>query len=330
MPRHINPVFGSSKKTFSASVPGSRIVSRASSPISRRPSPPRSATPTPTLSGLTSPKLLVDDAKKANDTLSQEVVNLKVQVENLSRRSQLQEVELERTAKQLKDAIAIAGEETAKCKAAKEVITSLTTQLKDMAERLPGGVYRYNKPGSLTSYTSNGVTQPCTSDITVTPDSKGAQPDAHQFSGIPTFPDGDSNGTISSSIKTEGSNFGNGCSGVSNKRSVTSNQIRLMDDSNRSCQALSVDEAPRPGNRAVAENDHEQEIEWVEQDEPGVYITLTSLPGGGKDLKRVRFSRKRFSERQAEHWWAENRARVYERYHVRIVDKANIGPAFEG
>lgn len=29
--------------------------------------------------------------------------------------------------------------------------------------------------------------------------------------------------------------------------------------------------------------------EWVEQDEPGVYITLTSLPGGGKDLKRVRF-----------------------------------------
>lgn len=29
--------------------------------------------------------------------------------------------------------------------------------------------------------------------------------------------------------------------------------------------------------------------EWVEQDEPGVYITLMSLPGGVKDLKRVRF-----------------------------------------
>ena len=29
--------------------------------------------------------------------------------------------------------------------------------------------------------------------------------------------------------------------------------------------------------------------EWVEQDEPGVYITLTSVPGGAKDLKRVRF-----------------------------------------
>lgn len=29
--------------------------------------------------------------------------------------------------------------------------------------------------------------------------------------------------------------------------------------------------------------------EWVMQDEPGVYITLSSLPGGGNELKRVRF-----------------------------------------
>jgi hypothetical protein len=48
-----------------------------------------------------------------------------------------------------------------------------------------------------------------------------------------------------------------------------------------------------------------------------VYITLTSLPGGGKDLKRVRFSRKRFSENEAEQWWAENRLRVHEQYNVR-------------
>lgn len=31
------------------------------------------------------------------------------------------------------------------------------------------------------------------------------------------------------------------------------------------------------------------DAEWVEQDEPGVYITLTALPGGARDLKRVRF-----------------------------------------
>ncbi|RZC79832.1 hypothetical protein C5167_042409 [Papaver somniferum] len=57
--------------------------------------------------------------------------------------------------------------------------------------------------------------------------------------------------------------------------------------------------------------------EWVVQDEPGVYITLSSLPGGGKDLRRVRFSRRRFSEKQAETWWAENRAKVHERHDIR-------------
>ncbi|PIN13902.1 hypothetical protein CDL12_13473 [Handroanthus impetiginosus] len=84
----------------------------------------------------------------------------------------------------------------------------------------------------------------------------------------------------------------------------------------------------RNGNR-TKESDSRNENEWVEQDEPGVYITLTSLPGGLKDLKRVRFSRKRFSEKQAEQWWAENRARVYEQYNVRMVDKSSIGVASE-
>jgi hypothetical protein len=51
-------------------------------------------------------------------------------VENLTRKAQLQEVELERTTKQLKEAIAIAEEETTKCKAAKEVIKSLTAQVR--------------------------------------------------------------------------------------------------------------------------------------------------------------------------------------------------------
>eukprot|EP01018_Ginkgo_biloba_P033533 Gb_19588 [translate_table: standard] len=75
----------------------------------------------------------------------------------------------------------------------------------------------------------------------------------------------------------------------------------------------------------TVENGHEVKREWVEQDGPGVYITLMSLPDGTKDLKRVRFSRKRFSEAQAEVWWAENRARVFEQYNVQGIDKAIAG-----
>ncbi|RVW74244.1 hypothetical protein CK203_051035 [Vitis vinifera] len=64
--KSFNPAFPPSKKFISASVPGSRIASRATSPTSRQSSPPRPATPTPILAGLTSSKIVVD-AKSTND-----------------------------------------------------------------------------------------------------------------------------------------------------------------------------------------------------------------------------------------------------------------------
>ncbi|XP_057428907.1 PH, RCC1 and FYVE domains-containing protein 1-like [Lotus japonicus] len=294
--KSFNPVFGSSKKFFSASVPGSRIVSRSTSPVSRRPSPPRSTTPTPTLGGLTSPKMVVDDAKMTNDSLSQEVVKLRSQVESLNRKAQLQEIELERTTKQLKEAISIANEETAKCKAAKEVIKSLTAQLKDMAERLPIGATRNVRSPSLASFGSdlgsNDVTNATIDQLTIQ--------------------------TRSQESDLTGSNdqlLSNGSSTITNRSAGHGKH--------------SQSNATSRNGYKTKDNESRNETEWVEQDEPGVYITLTSLPGDVIDLKRVRFSRKRFSEKQAEQWWAENRARVYELYNVRLIDKSSIGVGSE-
>uniref|UniRef100_A0A6N2L4W5 FYVE-type domain-containing protein n=1 Tax=Salix viminalis TaxID=40686 RepID=A0A6N2L4W5_SALVM len=292
--KSFNPMFGSSKKFFSASVPGSRIVSRATSPISRRPSPPRSTTPTPTLGGLTSPKIAVGDAKRTNESLNQEVVKLRSQVEGLTRKAQLQEVELERKTKELKEAIAIAGEETAKCKAAKEVIKSLTAQLKDMAERLPVGAGRSIKSPLFTSFESSP-----TSNSVSTID---------RLNGQITCQEPDTNGLHNHLLL-------NGSSIASNRSSGHNKQGHL--------------EATTKNGSRTKEGELRHEAEWVEQDEPGVYITLTSLPGGIKDLKRVRFSRKRFSEKQAEQWWTENRARVYEQYNVRMIDKSSVGVGSE-
>ncbi|KAL1365428.1 hypothetical protein HN51_013456 [Arachis hypogaea] len=64
------------------------------------------------------------------------------------------------------------------------------------------------------------------------------------------------------------------------------------------------------------DNTDSMKVEWVEQYEPGVYITFTTLPCGKKGLKRVRFSRKRFSEKEAERWWEENQCRVYHKYEI--------------
>lgn len=52
-----------------------------------------------------------------------------LQVDDLTRKTRVQEIELERTTQQLKEAVKIVGEESAKCKAAKEVIKSLTAQV---------------------------------------------------------------------------------------------------------------------------------------------------------------------------------------------------------
>ncbi|GAB2212088.1 hypothetical protein Droror1_Dr00025433, partial [Drosera rotundifolia] len=293
--KSLNPVFGSSKKFFSASVPGSRIVSRATSPISRRVSPPRSTTPIPTLSGLLSPGFAVNDVKRTNDSLSEEVIRLRAQVENLSRRAKLQDMELERTTKHLKEAIAIAGEETAKCKAAKEVIKSLTAQLKEMAERLPVGATRSSKFPSFADLVSspgsndmpNVLNDEFNSQIPV------LQPESYGLSGRVL-----SNGSRTSTQSA--------CSASHSGRSIQS------------------EPTTRNGSR-TKEGESPRENEWVEQHEPGVYLTFISLPGGARDLKRVRFSRKRFTEKQAEQWWAENRLKVHEQYHVRVFDKSSSG-----
>ncbi|XP_051122708.1 PH, RCC1 and FYVE domains-containing protein 1-like [Andrographis paniculata] len=59
--------------------------------------------------------------------------------------------------------------------------------------------------------------------------------------------------------------------------------------------------------------------EQVVQYEAGVLLTIAASPTGLGELRRVRFSRRRFTEAQAEKWWSENEAEVCDRYHVRIA-----------
>ncbi|KAJ7963231.1 Brevis radix-like protein [Quillaja saponaria] len=88
------------------------------------------------------------------------------------------------------------------------------------------------------------------------------------------------------------------------------NETSSMDGSVRTSSSK---EADRSGEVSIS-NASDMETEWVEQDEPGVYITIRSLPGGTRELRRVRFSRERFGEMHARLWWEENRARIQEQY----------------
>ncbi|KAD2393486.1 hypothetical protein E3N88_40463 [Mikania micrantha] len=54
--------------------------------------------------------------------------------------------------------------------------------------------------------------------------------------------------------------------------------------------------------------------EVMEQYEPGVYVTCIQFSNGTTRFRRVRFSKRRFVERQAEEWWKENKERVINKY----------------
>ncbi|KAL2327242.1 hypothetical protein Fmac_020669 [Flemingia macrophylla] len=84
-------------------------------------------------------------------------------------------------------------------------------------------------------------------------------------------------------------------------------------DADASIRSSSSREADRSEDLSIS-NASDLDTEWVEQDEPGVYITIRALPGGKKELRRVRFSREKFGEMHARLWWEENRARIHEQY----------------
>ncbi|XP_047339801.1 protein Brevis radix-like 4 [Impatiens glandulifera] len=54
--------------------------------------------------------------------------------------------------------------------------------------------------------------------------------------------------------------------------------------------------------------------ELNDQFEHGVYVTLIQLQNGSKLFKRVKFSKRRFSEEQADEWWKENKDRWLKKY----------------
>lgn len=76
--------------------------------------------------------------------------------------------------------------------------------------------------------------------------------------------------------------------------SYTSDSLKLPSSDNITSNLLAsqVSESnSNLGNPLASNGNHTlpEAAEWVEQAEPGVYFTISFLPGGNKCLKRVRF-----------------------------------------
>ncbi|XP_052295768.1 PH, RCC1 and FYVE domains-containing protein 1 isoform X2 [Citrus sinensis] len=293
----------SSKKKFSASASSSRMSSLATSPVSGKSSSARSSAVT------------IDDSKQMNDSLNQEIIKLRAQVEELTSKSEHLEAELERTSKQLKTVTAIAEDEAEKCKTANEVIKSLTVQLKKMAEKSPEGASPSFTSGSTARHPSGVRTTYSTESQktnTTAPASESNSNSAQQnLSHVLQLkkmaeksPEGASPSFTSGSTARHPSGVRTTYSTESQKTSTTAPASES--NSNSAQQNLSH------GTKVQTERK-----ERMVQAESGVYITLSTLPGGGNEVKRVRFSRKHFTEQEAEKWWSENGAKICERYNIR-------------
>ncbi|GMH22288.1 hypothetical protein Nepgr_024131 [Nepenthes gracilis] len=325
----------------------SGVNSRSISPFSQKPSPPRSATPVPTTSGLSFSKSIADSLKKTNELLNEEIVKLRAQVERLRQRCELQELELQKSTKKAQEALALAAEESAKTKAAKEVIKSLTAQLKDMAERLPPGAY--DTENSKLAYLPNGWESNGVHSLNASGEhqlrsdamnglySASAGLDLAILNGnqVPILSPLVSHATHDYNLYQQNqgltsSNDGGDHSDVKLPSAAelllasVGNASEATADNRDSGLPQDIENAAKLRNPASPNNSNHVEAEWIEQYEPGVYITLIALRDGTRDLKRVRFSRRRFGEHQAETWWSENREKVYDRYNVRVSDKSSV------
>lgn len=303
-----------------ASILSSQSASMSDLPISRGQSPPRSKVVAPFPSGLNTSTSISEELKQSNKTLNEEIQRLQEQVKDLTQQCERKDTNLQQYVKEIQEARALAREETARCKAAKEVIKALTIQLKDMAEKLPVKMQTGNV-GEVLSPRLNALSEllsPASSGLVEIPEVEDIKFYDQKISLTPTT-------WVLKDVRVNGS----GCPPLTHDTPTSApgrafsyhNATRLMDGT----QITGCKARENNGVLPKAENGHHPSAEWVEQYEPGVYITFVALTGGGKDLKRVRFSRKRFSERQAEHWWTENRLRVYEKYDVQGMARATTG-----
>lgn len=64
--------------------------------------------------------------------------------------------------------------------------------------------------------------------------------------------------------------------------------------------------------------------EWVEEVTPGVFITIVRTEGGTNELKRVRFSRRKYDDVEAQRWWEDNRYGVLEEYGLTLRGGARM------
>ncbi|CAH9068759.1 unnamed protein product [Cuscuta epithymum] len=253
--------------------------SRPASPYSsRRPSPPRSPA-APLIS-----RGVVDTLKKTNELLNQEVNKLQIQMKHIKQKSDLQDTEIQKMKKSAEEASSLATERLAKCSIAIETVKSISAQLKEMTEKLP--------PDIAETVSLNSIQTQVESFL----DNVQSQASEERSSSTPTQEASSNQADVAGFSDTSNSVYG------------------LPPQENNGSSNQGVNSQSVVGGTGSPKVASMGQREVIEQFEPGVYVTLLQLSNGTKIFKRVRFSKRKFAEQQAEEWWRENKDRLLKRY----------------
>ncbi|XP_060193697.1 PH, RCC1 and FYVE domains-containing protein 1 isoform X1 [Lycium barbarum] len=223
-----------------------------------------------------------EDSLESGKILLDEVCKLRTQVESLKRLCETRKEKIQESEQKVEEAWAVAKEEASKSKAAKDVIKALTSRLQAMSESFFAGTETNVQAFANVLHSTSTYSDSQNHQIVVptcAPIANAEERNMYSLCGSPI---------------------------------VFSSTLRSFYNKENNVQSRSAEESADHGETGLRTS----KVEWVEVYQQGVFITLTVLPSGKKGLKRVRFSRKKFTEKEAKKWWEENQLSVYKKYDV--------------
>ncbi|ESW17852.1 hypothetical protein PHAVU_007G273900 [Phaseolus vulgaris] len=248
----------------------------------RPPSPPRSTSP-----GFS--KGLIDNLKKKNDHINQEVSKLQNKNKCLKQKNDTQEMTIQELQK-------IIEEESSKLREAKYFIKSMTDKLREVIETLQSEIPDNDTLRTMHAQAEEFLNEekhlePSSSSLSLESEPQNSL----KLEGRRMEGNDDASGVVPSPDEEKT------CEEISN--SSTSSTVVIPATSRKFSRLRDPSIHVTEGERSV-----------IEQFESGVYVTLVVLPSGYKVFKRIRFSKRRFNEQEAEEWWSQNKDKVYSKY----------------
>ncbi|GER52262.1 regulator of chromosome condensation family protein [Striga asiatica] len=218
-------------------------------------------------------------------------------IKNLKQKSEAQDVEIHKLKETADAANELAADRSSVCVRAMRAVKTIKDQLKEITDKIPPEISESesfkNMQAQVESLLDKIEPQALDDNPTLPPEPLPDQQHNHSSACEANHRE---------DHRTEDSNA-NGTQQETGDASVSQTQ---------GTSQSSTENGSGTGQREV-----------IEQFEPGVYVTVIQLANGTKLFKRVRFSKRRFDEHQAEEWWKENKDRLLRRYSLARPTKAS-------